>query len=194
VHDEEQPDSEFRRIYWDASRMPSELLPRTPASFRAFNTGQLVVTGGTLAREEFDSLVEWTRPRRLLHPHAFKSGEQGILNYVVCRRELEGTLTLGRARFMKWHAHEMDGVQLDAIRARASEPGLIHWAGLKQRTLGAMRRSDILRFFERQYYGRIPGGAARLQLRAGAEYAHRAARAVRRRLLPNAPTKRSATP
>jgi hypothetical protein len=46
----------------------------------------------------------------------------------------------------------------EAISSRQAPPLVIHWAGMKKVTLEAMVGSDVLNFFEEQYYQAIPSG------------------------------------
>lgn len=126
-----------------------------------FNTGQVVAEAGRLSWDDFDPLVDWSsHPPRLRRPDVFKNGEQGILNYVVMKKAARGELTIGRVPLMLWSEATMRELSVKRLASKEGYPSIIHWAGLKRRTLGAMPRSDILRFFERCYYERIPFGEA----------------------------------
>src|SRR6516164_674770 len=47
-----------------------------------FNGGQIVATTGTITKQDFNGLMNW-QFRRVEHPDIFRSGDQGLLNYVV---------------------------------------------------------------------------------------------------------------
>src|SRR3954471_12546197 len=79
VQQEAQPASEIPRLYFDPeimSRRDSEF----PGVSFTFNSGQLVATGGLLRRDDFESLVHWSAPRRVAQPDAFNASDQGVLN------------------------------------------------------------------------------------------------------------------
>jgi len=123
-----------------------------------FNTGQFVATCGVLRRSDFDGLVDWSQPRRILRRDVFRyHGEQPVLNYVVLKKLAEGRLSVRRADFMREGGHaDVAGVSIGRILSRQGYPFLIHWHDAKPKVnLPSMRhiaRNDLIRCFEGMYY------------------------------------------
>lgn len=170
VDEEEQPDNEIKRLYFDWEKI-AEVLPETKRPQYVFNTGQWFGTGGLVTREDFSSLVEWTMPRKLHYPKHFMTGDQGIQNYVFNHRAAAGNLEVQRKKIMFWPVHAMDGMDAEHLAARTAPAYVVHWAGLKQRWLSDMVRPDMLEFFERYYYSRVPFGGVLRPVRAALDIA-----------------------
>lgn len=166
VMDEETlPDSEMKRLYYDWDKLSAGGLP-TPRPLHVFNTGQWFGTAGVVKREDFDPLVIWTMPRRLRRPELFMTGDQGIQNYLFNQLAHQGKQIYGRRTIMRWPQHSMTDVSLAAVAARTAPPVVVHWAGLKKRRIGDMLSPELLVFFEKYYYSRIPFGGFLRHLRA----------------------------
>jgi hypothetical protein len=128
---------------------PAFVVPRF-----VFNCGQYVGTSGLLRREDFGSVMEWSSPRRALHPEIFKCGDQGLFNYVLSKAETAGRLTIGFRKFYLWRRDDSSAISVNRIAARNSDPLLMHWAGAKPDSAEKMERADILAFyaaFERRH-------------------------------------------
>ena len=161
VQKEQQPARDIPNLYFDPARVRAEFDPQFTGPAFTFNTGQYVATSGLIHREDFAKLVQWSEPRRVLHPGIFNPSDQGVLNYVVLERLAAGAITVARTPFMKWGHEEMAAFELGALVEGSPYPFLIHWAGLKKLRLRHMLRADILRDFERAYYARTAFGAGR---------------------------------
>jgi len=185
VDDENLPEAELRRLYydWDALR-PVD--PDVQPAWRAFNTGQWFGVAGVLTREDFDPWVEWTMPRRLRFPQHFMTGDQGVLNYVLMQKAALRGMPLERRTIMRWPGHGMDDIDLASVAAGTAPPVVVHWAGMKGVFLRDMVRGDLLQFFEDRYYRRLPLGQVRQRLaiwrHVWIQGAHELARRVRLRL------------
>lgn len=157
VDDEALPDADLKRLYynWDKLR---EVDPKVQPAKRAFNTGQWFGVAGVLKREDFDPWVEWTLPRRLKYPDRFMTGDQGVQNYVILQKAALDGLRLERRKLMRWPGHSMAGLDAGRVAARSAPPVVVHWAGMKAMFLRNMAGSELLRFFERYYYSRLPAG------------------------------------
>lgn len=160
VDDEMLPDADLKRLYYDWEKLAA-VDPDVLKPVHAFNTGQWVGTAGVLTRADFDPLVEWTMPRRLRYPAMFMTGDQGILNYVLIRKQAREGLNVARRKIMRWPGHSLEGLDVPAIAARRGPPQVIHWAGMKNVFLSKMVAADILMFFERYYYDNMPGRRVR---------------------------------
>jgi hypothetical protein len=119
-----------------------------------FNCGQYVGTSGLLEREDFHSVLEWSSPRRALHPEIFKCADQGLFNYILVKAEAQGRLTVGRRKFFSWRGHGIEEITVDRIVERTSPPFLVHWAGPKSDDIRLLERPDILAFYDAYNRGR----------------------------------------
>ena len=159
VDDEKQSESDTKRLYynWDTVRTidPCAQPPRF-----VFNSGQWFGTAGVLTRDDFAPWVEWTMPRRLRYPEHFMPGDQGILNYVLNQKAIDG-LRVDRRQIMRWPGHSMHGLDADAVSKRVAEPRVVHWAGMKRVRQRDMIGADLLAYFEKVYYQRLPSGKVR---------------------------------
>ncbi len=165
VDEEEQPEAEAKRLYFDWDKLSANGLP-TPRPTAVFNTGQWFGTGGLLTRDDFAPLVEWSMPRRLRYPKFFMTGDQGIQNYVFNQKMRDGSIPVQLRKIMFWPVWKMDGMNAAALAARTAPAFVVHWAGLKKRRLRDMVRPDMLDFFERYYYQRVPFGSVLRPFRA----------------------------
>lgn len=167
VDDEVQTDSEIRRLYYDWRHMSQIDREARPPVF-VFNSGQWFGTAGVLSRANFSQWLDWTMPRQLRYPQIFKQGEQGAFNYVLNEEALIG-IEVRRRNIMHWPGNGMGGLNVPGVADRSATPLVVHWAGMKKPVLGSMVGADILRFFEKHYYSRLPGRQGRRILR-GARY------------------------
>jgi hypothetical protein len=159
VDDEIQPPQRAKEIYYDCGRAAEEGLQIKESEF-LFNTGQWFGKSGVLSRSDFARVIEWSLPRRVCNPSVFKNGEQGVLNFVVNEQFRSGKIRVARVPLMRWPVHGMQGLDVHAVSRRSAAPLVVHWAGLKKARQRDMVGSDLLGFFERQYYGKLRYGRA----------------------------------
>jgi hypothetical protein len=160
VDDEDLPDTELKRLYYDWDKL-REIDPAVLPARRAFNTGQWFGAAGILRREDFDPWVEWTLPRRLKYPDRFMTGDQGVQNYIMLKKEACGELHLDRRAIMRWPGHSLAELNVASVATGKAPPVVVHWAGMKSMFLRSMAASELLRFFERYYYSKLPAGRLR---------------------------------
>lgn len=159
VDDEEQADPDIHRLYYDWRKVRTvDDSARAPVFL--FNSGQWFGTAGVLSRDDFSPWIDWSLPRRLKHPAPFMPGEQGVLNYVLNQKALQG-LAVERRKIMRWPGHGMDGLTAGAIAAGQAAPVIVHWAGMKRSRLRDMTGGDVLLHFERLYFKQLPMGGLR---------------------------------
>jgi hypothetical protein len=158
VDNEEQSELAKKQLYYDWRKLREIDVTVQPPRF-VFNTGQWRGTAGVLARDDFAPFVEWTFPRRLRHPEHFMCGEQGVLNYVLNKKAMLDGLRVECRPIMRWPGRELRC--LDPEHLAKAEPLIVHWAGLKKARLSQMNGYNLLAFFEKFYYRRVPGGAPR---------------------------------
>ena len=160
VDDEAQSEEDLRRLYYDW-RALAQVEPATQPPRFVFNSGQWFGTGGVLAREDFAALIDWSMPPKLRWPEHFMPGDQGVLNYMLNQKAALDGLEVARRKIMRWPGHGLEGLSAQTVKARTAPPLVIHWAGMKKARLGAMAGSDILRFYEKAYYRKLPLGGIR---------------------------------
>jgi hypothetical protein len=165
VDNEQLPDAEFRRLYYDWEQL-KPVDPDVVPAITAFNVGQWFGTAGLVRREEFDRWVEWTLPRRLRHKDVFMGGDQGVVNYVLLQKEARGEIRIERRPIMRWPGHPgaMDDLDLASVSARTAPAAVIHWAGMKHIFLHRMVGGALLQYFEDRYFERLPLGRLRRRL------------------------------
>ncbi len=163
VDDEALSDADFKRLYYDWDKLAS-VDPDVQSARKAFNVGQWFGTAGLVKREEFDRWVEWTLPRKLRYPDLFMGGDQGVLNYVVLKKEALDGLKIDRRTLMRWPGDGLIGLDAASVAAGTAPALVIHWAGMKATFLHDMAGGDLLQFFEDWYYQRMPMGAVRRRL------------------------------
>jgi hypothetical protein len=157
VDEEDQPESEMKRLYFDWD-LVSSVDPTSQRPAFVFNSGQWAGKSGVISRADFSPWVEWSFPRRLKHPEIFMPGDQGILNYILNQKCASGDAPVVRLPLMKWPVHGMSGFEAASVHSGRAPSRVVHWAGLKKLRFSAMTGGDLLHYFERIYYRQLPGG------------------------------------
>lgn len=154
------PHSEwFRRTYYRIDGVRRQVDAGFSYPGFSFNTGHIVCTTGLLKRTDFEGLIEFSEPPRLLRSDVLSNADQGVLNYLLPKLALTRGLTIDRRAFALWSlSPEADSVSLGEIREHTGQPRLIHWAGEHSGGAWLVRRADILRYFQSEYYRRQPRG------------------------------------
>lgn len=160
VDDESQSPEGAKEIYYDSEKAAEEGSPVPYPAF-LFNTGQWFGRSGMLSRGDFGGLVQWGFPSRLTNPRVFKNGEQGVLNFVANEHVRSGKIRVARIRLMRWPGHGMQGLDVQSISKRSAAPLVVHWAGMKKPCQRNMIGGDLLAYFEKVYYQRLPAGETR---------------------------------
>jgi hypothetical protein len=160
VDNEEQSEAAKKQLYYDWRKVNEIDVTARPPQF-VFNSGQWRGTAGILTRDDFTPWMEWTFPRRLRHPTYFMCGEQGVFNFVLNQKAMLDGLRVECRPIMRWPGRESRGFDAERLAAIMAEPLIVHWAGLKKARLSQMNCFDLLAFFEKIYYRRLPAGAAR---------------------------------
>jgi hypothetical protein len=160
VDNEKLSDADFKRLYYDSEAL-ARIDPNVQSPRKAFNVGQWFGTAGIVRREEFDDWVEWSLPRRLRFPDFFMGGDQGVVNYVLLKKEALEGVRIDRVELMRWPGYGMEDLTVERVKSGAAPALVIHWAGMKAILLRNMVGGDLLRFFEEFYYRRLPAGRLR---------------------------------
>jgi hypothetical protein len=149
---------DMQHYYYDFGAV-SRLDPTFERPAWVFTSGHFVATSGILGRESFAAWVRWSSPVTLTHPECFFNGDQGVFNYVLAQAERRGEVSVElRPYAILASSPELSRIHLHSIRRRESEPVLVHWNGRKPTVLFCFRRAELLSFFEREYYGKVPFG------------------------------------
>jgi len=161
VDDEQQSEADVRRLYYDWRKVAAVDPAARPPQF-VFNSGQWFGTSGIITRADFALLVDWSgMPPKLRQADLFMPGDQGVLNYVLNQKAILERICVDRRKIMRWPGHGLDGISAPSIANGTAPPLVVHWAGMKKIRMGAMAGGDVLRFFERFYYSRLPASRAR---------------------------------
>jgi hypothetical protein len=160
VDNEQQSESAKKELYYDWRKVREIDITARPPRF-LFNSGQWRGTAGILTRDDFEPWVEWTFPRRLRYPECFMPGDQGVLNYVLNKRAMLDGLRVESRSVMRWPGRELQGLDAEGLSRKAVEPVIVHWAGLKKARFSQINGFDLLAFFEKLYYRRLPRGTPR---------------------------------
>src|SRR6266536_73672 len=156
----------FKKAYYDID-WAKQVYPELTFPGYAFNCGAMVVTPGKIKETEMIDYVNlstypyWT-------DKAFKHlpcRDQSLLNILLPLKQSKGEITLKQVPFQIWSEtrQEIEKFRLDQI-AKEGYPFLIHWAGaVRIPYLSMMTRSDILFFFQKEYYKRLVLGNIRFK-------------------------------
>lgn len=157
VDKEEQPLSEFEKLYYNISGV-ERLFPGFKYPGYSFNTGQWVGRSGAIIWSDLEDLIVWKDRPQLKHPLIFKQADQGLLNFLVQKKEMEGKIKVDRIPLMIWPASGGENqVDLEAISSRQHNHSfIIHWAGIKFSRSNSFPLSDIACFYENFYYSKYP--------------------------------------
>lgn len=154
----------FRRIYYPYSWV-KRVFPDLHFPGYIFNSGQFIGTPGILVAKDiapvFDpTIFPYWRKRSKGY---LRSSDQGLLNIMLPLMAHRGDIQLKAVPFMWWSESKKvkSSIVLEKIK-HGTYPYLIHWAGpYKNPNIWTMTRADILDFFQRAYYRRLPLGTLR---------------------------------
>lgn len=126
-----------------------------------FNAGQLVLKGGVFNRSDFFDFFDFDEFPYWKNLKTFPLVDQSMLNYLLPVFSNEGRIKVhSEYKYMIWSQDVINGsISIEAMKDGTKFPFLIHWAGaLRIPYLRKMSRNDILRFFEKKYYEKLPLG------------------------------------
>lgn len=133
-----------------------------------FNSGQLLFKGGFLTKNDLKDYFDFERFPFWKKLDILPLVDQSLLNYIIPVLQHRNLLKVcSDFNFMLWS--RSDGarkITLEKIKYDHSSPYLIHWAGdIRTNFLSKMNQSDLLIYFEKIYYARIPFGFILLYVR-----------------------------
>ena len=156
----------FFNIYYNLKDLKKEDKNFThPGYF--FNAGQIVVNTTSVSDTDVEEFFEMRGSNWYKRLDLFPFYDQGILNYVLPKKEQAGQIKILKSPFMVWSETDcVRGLDFEKIKQGNSYMFLIHWAGaLRIPYLSKMTRGDILSFFEGYYYEKVPGGRIKQVIR-----------------------------
>lgn len=156
VDKEVQPMEKFISLYYDPVKA-SEFFPGFSYPGYSFNTGQWIGKSEVLAKSDFNDFVTWSPAPKLKHPEYFKQADQGIFNLLIHLKEKQQQIRVEKIPLMIWPENGNAAfIQFSSIEQRSGghAPYIIHWAGMKFKTLSEYPRADILLFYEKFFYSR----------------------------------------
>ena len=158
------PDSSwFSRTYFDHSWVkvydPSYEFPGY-----SFNTGTILFTVGRLDMSNNKDIVQtvefpyWTK----FGKEKMICADQSFFNYLLAKETSEGKTKIGKFIFQLWsESKRVKDISIEEVK-QGSLPFIVHWAGaVRIPYLKKMTRSDIMLFFQKEYYRRLPLGEIR---------------------------------
>jgi lipopolysaccharide biosynthesis glycosyltransferase len=169
VNPDYQPDPRaeaVKRHYYDYDKV-MEFDPSFRYPGYVFNGGQMVITPGTLDRQQLKPLFDLDAFPYYNKLDVFYQYDQSLLNYFLPRQDQDGAIRLGTFPMMLWSdAEETKALSLQRLKEGSDYQCLIHYAGVTRVSdLSRMTRPDILLFFEDYYYQHVPNGRMVKRLR-----------------------------
>jgi len=128
-----------------------------------FNCGQLIARSELFTAEEIKGVFDknnfpfWTNRRD------FPLVDQGVLNYLLPYKEQKNEIKIARDEYYIWIDTDMARqMNFEGVIEGEKYPYMIHWAGNERIPfIYGMFRGDILVYFQKLYYKKIPYGAVR---------------------------------
>jgi hypothetical protein len=169
VDNERYSEENIKLRYYDWRKV-REVDPKAQPPLFVFNSGQWLGTSGVLRRDDFEPWLEWTLPRKLRHPEYFFPGDQGILNYVLNQKVILDELRVECRAIMRWAGYELQGLEAKAVSERSAASVIVHWAGMKKVRQRDMVGAELLSYFEKIYYQRLPYRGVRRLMAADQDF------------------------
>jgi len=143
-------------LYYDEQALARIDPEFDPPDFR-FNSGQFIGRSGCLARKDFAQVMDWSGSiPRSRYPDLFRTADQAVLNYVLCKQAALGRIRLATPHFQLWPREDaVLGKSLDEALSPPGEAFILHWAGIRRPLFRDMERGDVLQFYEDYYFNRL---------------------------------------
>ena len=160
VEEQADPNANWvKEIYFDIDVIKSAYPAYVYPGF-FFNAGQIFLTVGSIDEDVLNKFFNKNVFPFWINQRVFPLVDQSVYNYLLPTLQRKNKITLGTEKFMLWgNCKEVLEISLNSVKGKTLELGLIHWAGCtRNEYLAKMVRSDILIFFEKKYYSKLPGG------------------------------------
>ncbi|HEV7330128.1 MAG TPA: glycosyltransferase [Flavisolibacter sp.] len=125
-----------------------------------FNCGQLIARSQLFTPDEVKEVFDKDNYPYWLNRKDFPLVDQGILNYLLPYKEQKNEIKIAKERFYIWiDTDEARQMELEEVIRGEKYPYVIHWAGNERIPyIYGMGRGDILVFFQKFYFSKIPFG------------------------------------
>ena len=125
-----------------------------------FNCGQLIARSQLFTADEVKEVFDQHNFPFWLNRKDFPLVDQGVLNYLLPYKAQKNELKIARDKFYIWiDSDEARKMDLDGVTKGEKYPYMIHWAGNERiRYIYGMGRSDLLAYFQKIYFDKIPLG------------------------------------
>lgn len=125
-----------------------------------FNCGQLIARSELFTNEEVKEVFDERKFPFWLNLRDFPLVDQAVLNYLLPYKEQKKEIKIARDEYYIWidtdRARQMD---FNGVIEGEKYPYMLHWAGNERIPyIYGMIRSDILVYFQKKYFERIPNG------------------------------------
>lgn len=118
-----------------------------------FNGGHIVMTSGVITKDYMSKVIGFSPKIHNKYPDLLKHGDQGCLNYIFAKGNVDNQFTVRHHDFWIWPgipaAKEID---LNSIKLKHGIPFILHWAGIKPVDFRKYIRYDIISFYKDYYY------------------------------------------
>ena len=125
-----------------------------------FNCGQLVARSQLFSAEEVKEVFDPKAFPFWLNRKDFPLVDQSVLNYLLPYKEQKKEITIAKEKYYVWiDTDEARSMDFDEVIKGEKYPYVLHWAGNERIPyIYGMIRGDLLVFFQKLYYSRIPNG------------------------------------
>lgn len=149
----------LKRQYYDIE-VVQKLHPDFELPGYYFNCGQLIARSRLFTAAEVKDVFDpvhfpfWTNRKD------FPLVDQAVLNYLLPYKAQKNELKIAKDQYYVWiDSDQARQMPLAEVIEGNKHPFMVHWAGNERIPyIHGMERGDILAFFQRFYYSRIPNG------------------------------------
>lgn len=153
VDSEVQHQDRFNEIYYNLNKIGNVENNFVYPGY-SFNSGQWFGSFNKINRSDFEKYINFGTPPHSKFPSIIFNGDQSVLNFVLHYKEQLGTVKISRIKLMIWPENgNADFIDLNKITTKCSDyKFVIHWAGIKHKSLNSFPRADILLFFNSYFF------------------------------------------
>lgn len=125
-----------------------------------FNCGQLIARSELFTEDEVKGVFDVNNFPFWINKRDFPLVDQGVLNYLLPYKEQKNEIKIARDVYYIWIDTDLARqMEFDEVVKGEKYPYMIHWAGNERIPyIYGMFRGDILVYFQKMYFDRIPFG------------------------------------
>ena len=125
-----------------------------------FNCGQLVARSELFTAAEVNDVFDAKNFPYWLNRKEFPLVDQSVLNYLLPYKEQKKEIKIAKDKYYIWiDTDEARSMNFKEMIEGDKYPYVLHWAGNERIPyIYGMERGDLLVFFQKLYYSRIPNG------------------------------------